>query len=266
MFIFMVAYEYEVPQQHKKPHHVYFLDSIGQLIGDPLLVEQGESVPPPAYQPPPGQIFLYWSRNTANVTEDIYCVALTQPKAYLDYYCVTYYDDAGLVMDMQAVLADETTLLPDFSPAEGYRLAGWDICFDDAEDIFVPAGKTPPYITQDCRVHARCEPAACRLFAVDMREEKPKLLPLGSYGYGALISQEDLVCLHLRSKQYLYPFRFTMYSDTVLALTQQGVRAFTMDMQPLEMNAVRLVSGPGVESTQFECAAISHSELLQKEA
>lgn len=255
----MAAHAYEAARPHQKYHSVYFLDSSGRLIGEPLRVRHGESVTPPACQPPPGHIFLHWSRSTSHVTEDIYCVALTsaapaRQKTRLAYHCVTYYDGAGQVLDMRMVPAGETAPLPDFAPAQGYRLLGWDVRFGEGSEMFVPAGKPLPRVTRDCRVCARCEAAACQLFAVDLRKADPKLMELGSFGYGALISQEDLGCLHLRSRQSLYPFRFTMRCGTVLALTQQGVRAFDMDMRPLKMSAVRLMSGAGKSGeVQFEC-------------
>jgi len=254
----MAVLAYEV--LHQKLHSVYFLDGSGRLIGEPLRVRHGESVTPPACQPPPGHIFLNWSRSTSRVTEDIYCVALTsavqkRQKARIAFHCVTYYDGVGQVLDMRMVSAGEAAPLPDFAPAQGRRLLGWDVKFNEGGDMFVPAGKPLPRVTCDCRVYARCEAAACRLFAVDLRETVPKLMPLGSFGYGALISQEDLACLHLRSMRYLYPFRFTIRRDTVLALTQQGVRSFDMDMQPLKMNAVRLMSDADRSGgAQFECA------------
>ena len=236
-------------------HSVYFLDSGGRLICEPMLVRQGESATPPAYQPPPGHIFLYWSRSTSYVMEDIFCVALTQQKTRRARPVITFYDGADRVLERRAMEGEAPP--PAFAPPEGFRLAGWDVRPDEGEDVFVPAGKPLPRLARDCRAYPRCEPAACRLFAMDLRGLNPKLLPLGSFGCGALISPEDLNCLHLRARHSLRPFRFTIQEDTVLALTEQGARAFGMNMQPIEMHAVWLVENEPAASSHEEKTRVS---------
>jgi len=59
-------------------HAVYFLDSSGRLIGEPRQVAHGQAAEPPAYIAPEGRIFTTWSRDTSQILEDVYCVALTK--------------------------------------------------------------------------------------------------------------------------------------------------------------------------------------------
>ena len=59
-------------------YSVFFLDGSGRLIDEPRRVAHGQSAQPPDYTPPQGLSFVGWSRDTDLVTEDVYCVALTQ--------------------------------------------------------------------------------------------------------------------------------------------------------------------------------------------
>jgi hypothetical protein len=216
-------------------HSVYFLDGSGRLIGE-RRVAHNQPALPPDYQPPAGQVFLYWSRSTARVTEDTYCVALTKEEAPLEFCCVTYCDAAGGILDLRIVPRGGETLPPEYPQPEGIRLAGWNILFDDGERDYLPAGTPMRYVDRDCRLFAQCEAQSCWLYVLDFREtSRPALLPLGRLGYGAQISQEILFCLHLRSRDFLQPFRFCLRCDAILALTCQGVVALDFAMRPLEL-------------------------------
>ena len=157
-------------------HTVYFLDGSGRLIDEPRRVAHGQSAPPPSYTPPEGHQFLKWSRDTARVTEDVYCVALTK--------------------------ATEPT--------------------------------PPP----EQRHHQEEPPQTYRVYVLDVRGSCPggSLLPLGNWTAGEAIGREDLACLHLHRTGILRPFRLYVNCDTMLTLTDAGVRAFDRNsMRPLEL-------------------------------
>ncbi|MDR0532020.1 MAG: hypothetical protein LBG83_08150 [Oscillospiraceae bacterium] len=255
-------------------HNVYFLDNTGRLIGTPLRVAHNEPAPPPEYEPQSGRIFLCWSRKTDRIIEDTYAVAVTRPEEPLEFCSVTYFDAAGLVLDMKLVLAGEDAPLPAYAPPEGYRCLGWEIRSEDGEEPqLLPAEESALRgVTGDCCLYARCEAEACRLYALDLREEtRPGLQFLGSYGFGAIVSQEDLFCLHLRSTRCLHPFRLTLQSDAILALTPQGVRAFDLSMRPIEMNAIWLMPDYDAEQARAQSAPAQivtyrNRQLMRKEA
>ncbi|MCL2530873.1 MAG: hypothetical protein FWE40_01790 [Oscillospiraceae bacterium] len=57
-------------------HTVYFLEENGKLIDEPRRVAHGQAVAPPKFMPPHGRSFN-WSCDTAHITQDVYCVAIT---------------------------------------------------------------------------------------------------------------------------------------------------------------------------------------------
>ncbi|MCL2447097.1 MAG: hypothetical protein FWD06_10065 [Oscillospiraceae bacterium] len=61
-------------------HMVYFLEESGKLIDEPLRVAHGQAATPPKFKPPHGRSFN-WSCDTAYITQDVYCVAITQTAA-----------------------------------------------------------------------------------------------------------------------------------------------------------------------------------------
>jgi len=146
-------------------HNVYFLGSDGQLICPPMRVPHGQGVRPPAYTPEASRAFLGWSRSTARITQDVYCVAVTREK----------------------------------EPA--------------AEE----------------------EQAVCRVLVLELRgSRRASLLPLGNWAKGETLTRDDLNCLHLRRVERLRPFRCPIVGDTLLAVTDFGVRAFDTALRPLE--------------------------------
>ena len=178
-------------------HTVYFLDTDGKLIDEPRRVAHGNAITPPEYTPPEGCSF-HWSRSTDHVTEDVYCVALTQAAQPLD------------------------------------------------------------------ELHAPKDPQLYRVHVLDMRDSCPAghLLPLGNWNAGEAINREDLACLHLLHTKRLRPFRLHVQCDTMLALTDSGVRAFCHNtMRPLDL--LELAAPAGRQTAPV----ISHSEpLMQKGA
>jgi len=174
-------------------HTVYFLDGSGKLIDEPRRVAHGESAQPPGYTPPPGLSFTGWSRSTAQITEDVYCVALVEP----------------------------VELSPSSAPPQ-----------------------------------KEAAPQVCRVYVLDVRSSCPggNMLPLGNWNAGETISREDLACLHLRHTGRLQPFRVHAQSDTMLALTDSGVRAFERSsMRPMEL--LELVPEAREEQAQALSAA-----------
>ena len=146
-------------------HNVYFLDCGGGLIGQPVRVPHGQGVRPPAYTPDASREFLGWSRSTARVTQDVYCVAVTRERQ---------------------------------QPAE--EAAG-----------------------------------CCRVLVLELRGgRRASLFPLGNWSKGETLTREDLECLHLRRVERLRPFRCPVVGDTLLAVTDFGVRAFDAALRPLE--------------------------------
>ena len=184
-------------QQAVPTHNVYFLDSSGRLIDEPRQVAHGASVMPPDYTAPEGRTFISWSRDTSEITEDVYCVALTRVK--------------------------------------------------------------PPQ---------EVAPRRCRVQVIDLRDTTSSslsygsLLPLGRWCAGEVINREDLACLHLRNTGRLRPFRLQISCDTVLTLTDKGVRAFDRVMRPLEI----LELLPQAQPQPQQISARYYGEAAQKRA
>jgi len=146
-------------------HNVYFLDSGGALICPPVRVPRGQGVRPPAYTPDDSREFLGWSRSTARVMQDVYCVAVTREK----------------------------------------------------------------------QQPATMEQAVCRVLVLELRgQRRAALFPLGNWAKGETLTRDDLACLHLRRVERLRPFRCPIVGDTLLAVTDFGVRAFDTALRPLE--------------------------------
>ena len=246
-------------------YSVYFLDSSGRLIGEPAQVPHGAAAAPPAWRPPENEVFLAWSRDLSHITEDTYCVALTRARPEPKTYAVTFYDAAGFALDEEIVEEGAVLRLPGFTPPAGFRFLGWE-CFaleGKRLELLAPDALYTREIRQDSKFCAKCEPLACRVLTLDMRAHKPvNVIPLGSVGYGAVLTQEDLDCLHLRHTERLRPFRLQVTCDALLVLTPTGVRAFDRNMRPLEM--LELV--PHTEREIPQVCAVDLGQQVRKEA
>jgi len=182
-------------------HNVYFLDGNGGLVCPPVRVPHGQGVRPPAYTPDASQEFLGWSRSTARVTQDVYCVAVTRERP-------------------QVVEEEETS---------------------------------------------------CRVLVLELRgQRRAALFPLGNWEKGETLTRDDLNCLHLRRVERLRPFRCPVVGDTLLAVTDFGVRAFDTALRPLEGLLELMPTTPmafGTAAAQYRPAsAMGDEALLAKEA
>ena len=182
-------------------HNVYFLDCSGRLIGRPVRVPHGQPAHAPAYVPEGGREFLGWSRSTARVMQDIYCVAVTRES-------------------------------------------------------------TQPAVDEE---------PECRVLVLELRGQKrASLLPLGNWAKGETLTRDDLNCLHLRHMDKLRPFRCPIVGDTLLAVTDYGVRAFDTSMRHLEGLLELMPMTPKTESIQQRYASIMPAAgsggLLAREA
>jgi len=246
-------------------HAVYFLDSGGRLIGEPARVPHGAAAQPPPWHPPENETFLAWSRDLSRITQDTYCVALTRARPEPKTYAATFYDAAGFVLEEAIVEEGRELPLPCYAPPAGFRFLGWE-CFGPEGGRLAMRAPDALYtgeIRGDSRFCAKCEPLACRVLVLDLRAHKPgNVLPLGSVGYGAVLTREDLDCLHLRHTGTLRPFRLQVTGDALLVLTPAGVRAFDRGMRPLEM--LELV--PQAEREAPQACAASLGRPIRKEA
>jgi len=97
-------------------------------------------------------------------------------------------------------------------------------------------------VTQDiyCAALTRAKPQeekpqACRVLVLELRgQRRAAMFPLGNWAKGETLTREDLDCLHLRRVERLRPFRCPVVGDTILAVTDFGVRAFDAALRPLE--------------------------------
>ena len=191
-------------------------------------------------------------------------MALTRPRPEPKTCAVTFYDAAGFALDEEIVEEGTVLPLPSFTPPAGFRFLGWE-CFDPEGRRLEPLAPEAAHtreIRRDSKFFAKCEPLACRVLALDMRAHKPaKVISLGSVGYGAVLTREDLDCLHLRHTGQLRPFRLQVTCDALLVLTPAGVRAFDRNMRPLEM--LELVPHAERETPQ---AAMEYGQQARMEA
>ncbi|MDR1927958.1 MAG: hypothetical protein LBQ33_04895 [Oscillospiraceae bacterium] len=128
-------------------HSVYFLDGNGKVIGAPQRVAHAQAAAPPmvlafgepappdicCYHVPEGRRFTGWSRSTGRVTDDIFCVALTEalpaPESERPVYAVTFCDEEGLPLEdaPRTVKSHCAVMPPTYSPrcGEGWVHTGW---------------------------------------------------------------------------------------------------------------------------------------------
>ena len=171
-------------------------------------------------------------------------------------HTVYFLDGSGRLIDEpRRVAHGQSAQPPDYTPPQGHVFLRWSRDVTHVkEDVYcvalTKAAETPPPAqprkeqdkqqdeqTQASRVKE--EPAQTfRVYVMDLRAGSPagNLLPLGNWGAGEAINREDLACLHLRHAGRLRPFCVHVNCDTIIALTDDGVRAFDRNsMRPLDL-------------------------------
>ena len=153
--------------------------------------------------------------------------------------------DGRLIDEPRRVAYGQTAAPPDYTPPQGHTFLGWSrdvTCVK--EDVYcvalTKAAATAPPPAQ-CHQDEKAL-QAYRVYVLDLRGASPagSLLPLGNWSAGEVVCDIDLVCLHLRNTGQ---FRFSLQveCDTVLVLTEAGVRAFDRSsMCPLELEEQEL--------------------------
>lgn len=120
---------------------------------------------------------------------------------------------------------------PRYTPPESQEFLGWSRPTSCVTEITycVALTREKPQQNPQPRV------ADCRILVLDLQGQKrASLLPLGNWAKGDTLTREDLACLHLRHVRKLRPFRCTVSGDTLLAITDAGVRAFDYSLRPLD--------------------------------
>ncbi len=131
-------------------HTVYFLDYSGKTIGPPQRVLHGASLSPPlvlaegedvpegevCYRVPEGRRFIGWSRSTAKVLDDTFCVALTEekpaePETESAVYSITFCDECGFPLETAPRMVKEgcAVIPPVYAPrkGDGWQHTGWNL-------------------------------------------------------------------------------------------------------------------------------------------
>ncbi|MDR3314644.1 MAG: hypothetical protein LBS96_09375 [Oscillospiraceae bacterium] len=132
-------------------HTVYFLDYSGKSICPPRKVLHGEALAPPSvaageddapaegtpcYRVPEGRRFIGWSRSTARVLDDTFCVALTEdappaPEPEKPVYSITFCDECGFPLETAPRMVKEgcAVIPPLYAPrkGDGWRHTGWNV-------------------------------------------------------------------------------------------------------------------------------------------
>jgi len=144
-----------------------------------------------------------------------------------------YFLDCGgrLIGEPARVRHGEAAQPPAYTPGDALEFLGWSrpvSCV--TENTYCVA------VTREMPREARAkEGDHCRVFVLELQGRKrAALFPLGNWERGEALTREDLACLHLRRMGTLRPFRCTVSGDTILAVTDAGVRAFDTLMRPLD--------------------------------
>jgi len=179
------------------------------------------------------------------------------------YHTVYFLDCGGrLIGEPARVRHGEAAQPPDYTPEACMEFLGWSrptSCVTENTYCVAVTRALPREVPQkdgdDCRVHV-----------LDLRGRKrAALFPLGNWNRGETLTREDLACLHLRGGGYLRPFRCAVAGDTILAVTDAGVRAFDTAMRPLE-GMLELVSTAQKAPAHRAFAPAAHQALMAKEA
>jgi len=174
-------------------------------------------------------------------------------------YAVYFLDCGGrLIGEPVRVRHGEAAQPPAYAPGASQEFLGWSrptSCV--TENTYCVA------LTRTLEPPAK-EGDDCRVFVLELcGRRRAALFPLGNWARGELLTREDLACLHLRRIGYLRPFRCTVVGDTILAVTDMGVRAFDTALRPLE-GMLELMPAAPVARRAFVPAG--QDALLAKEA
>jgi len=174
-----------------------------------------------------------------------------------------YFLDCGgrLIGEPARVRHGEAAHPPDYTPGESQEFLGWS-----RPTSCVTQNTYCVAVTRELEPPAR-EGDTCRVLVLELRGRKrAALFPLGNWSKGETLTREDLACLHLRRVGYLRPFRCTVAGDTILAVTDAGVRAFDTAMRPLE-GMLELMAPRAVEAVPRRVSMPAACDtMLAKEA
>jgi len=181
-------------------------------------------------------------------------------------HAVYFLDDSGQLIDEPRQVAHgQPAEPPDYTPPEGRIFIAWSRDTSHVtEDVYCVALTKAGIPEQSPKDVA---PQPYRIHVLDLRGTSPAgtYLPLGNWLAGEVISRDDLACLHLRNPARLNPFRLQVSCDTMLALTDTGVRAFDRrSMRPLEL--LELVASPAPQPPALSEAPRFYVEELGKGA
>jgi len=185
---------------------------------------------------------------------------MTEKEMEVVTHHTVYFLDCGgrLIGEPARVRHGEAAQPPAYVPGESQEFLGWSrptsCVTENAYCVAVTRALPQESLAKDGD--------ACRVLVLELRGQKrAALLPLGNWAKGETLTREDLACLHLRRMGYLRPFRCTVAGDTILAVTDAGVRAFDSAMRPLE-GMLELM--PAVQRVMPQ--QIPRDALLAKEA
>ncbi|MDR2526076.1 MAG: hypothetical protein LBC83_07880 [Oscillospiraceae bacterium] len=226
----------------QKEFSVRFLSESGADYGT-ATVRYGASAPLPRALPPlpEGCIARRWRGELDFVTE----AREIHEELERETFFVAFYDRQGRELDEIIVPFGATAEIPPYEPEQGWNFLGWKAVTEVGREFLPAASEAGAWlrnVTGDIKLYAQCEPSVCRLQLLDLRNPvKPELIPMGGWSYGVVLSQSDLACLHLAQASTLPPFRFAVRGDAVLVLTEQGAKAFDMQMRAQPLAPVNLL-------------------------
>jgi hypothetical protein len=191
-------------------------------------------------------------------------MAMAEKETEVRTHSVYFLDCGGrLIGEPARVRHGEAAQPPAYTPGESQEFLGWS--------------RPTSCVTQNtyCVAMTRELPQetpardGCRVLVLELRGQKrAALFPLGNWAKGETLTREDLACLHLRRVERLRPFRCTVAGDTLLAVTEYGVRAFDTSMRPLEglLELMPAAQKTGMSQAQRASMPAAHDALLAKEA
>ncbi|MCL2105586.1 MAG: hypothetical protein FWH26_00740 [Oscillospiraceae bacterium] len=232
----------------QKEYSVRFRNEDGVLVYT-AMVRHGCDAPLPQSMPPlpEGCVARRWQGELRGVTGPREIIEELERETFF----VAFYDQNGFELDELVVAYGELAGPIAYEAPEGWSLKGWKAVPEEpqAEPRFLSPGEGLGRVTCDLKVYAQCEPCVCRVQVLDLRDaEKAAIIPLGSWRYGASLSQNDLVCLHLRQQDPIAPFRFPVTGDVFVALTAEGIKIYDTAMRPQQVFSMSLLYGAAREA------------------